>query len=189
MNTDGMTQQQVEALGAEWAASLLTRWLAKGAVLTDTRTCANREFMQRLVGDFIATLSDGVTRTVEVKTERRHTGNLFIETWSNRTVETEMRRDGWVFTLHADWLVYVFLDCEIAYLMPLLKLKEWCLIEGNAYLYPEKTVHLSLDGKQRNTTIGHPVPIAAMRAPVGIHAYHRTDSGLWVSESSREAVR
>jgi hypothetical protein len=187
VNTDGMTHAQVEAKGVEWAVELLSTWLSPGATLTDTRTCASREFMQRTCGDFIGTLSDGITRNIEVKAERRHTGNLFIETWSNRCVETELRRDGWIFTLHANWFLYVFLDREVTYLMDFPKLKEWCQIEGNMYRYPEKPAAASLDGTQRNMSIGHPVPIAAMREPVGIRAYHRTAAGLWAPLRCQEA--
>lgn len=59
-------------------------------------------------------------RYIEVKTERKFTGNLALETQS-----TLGRNNGWMHTCKADILLYCFLDRKLVYWMLLPKLKTW----------------------------------------------------------------
>lgn len=133
MNTDGMSVAQVEAKGVEWAVSeLLPPYQKAGVPIIDTRFCRQRELMQRTFGDLITMKDDGEVCSVELKTERRHTGNLFLESWSNLTRIAGYRRDGWLYTLQADVYINIFLDVEVAYVMPLPELRRWAVEDGNA---------------------------------------------------------
>lgn len=58
--------------------------------------------------------------SVEVKTEEKTTGNLFLETISNCTTGEA----GWLFTSEADLVAYGFLDGPRWLLFPLLPLRE-----------------------------------------------------------------
>ena len=57
--------------------------------------------------------------SVEVKTEFKHTGNFFWETWSDKTTG----RQGWGYTSEADDLYYLFWDTAIGYRIAGLKYK------------------------------------------------------------------
>lgn len=178
MDTRGLSQREVERTGCRWVLELVERWRDPAQTIIDTGKSSRPAYIQRLVGDYIVPMWDQVVRTVEVKTERTHTGNLFLERWSNLTADASYRRDGWVMTLQADLLYYVFLDREVIYGMSLLHLKEWAVTEGNWYRYPEKQVHTFLDGGQKNNTIGHCAPLADMRECFGIREYNRRN-GYW----------
>jgi hypothetical protein len=58
---------------------------------------------------------------VEVKTERKHTGNLFWEWWSNKST----KREGWGQTSPADELYYLFWDDGAGYRIPDLQTVIW----------------------------------------------------------------
>lgn len=183
MDVSNLTQCDVERVGVAWALDLLALWLRPGAQVLDTRQARQRERWQRTIGDYVVPLCDGTVAGVEVKTERRHTGNVFIETWSNRTRDTERRRDGWIRTLQADAIVFLFLDEECAYVAPFLPLQDWCLYEGRVYDYPEKVVRMSRDGEQPNVTIGHPAPVSVLLAARLITAYRRAPDGTWRADA------
>ena len=78
--------------------------------------------LQKTIGDMVMNTNDEYFQSVEIKTERDHTGNLFLETWSNRHWNT----DGWMRTLDADFLWYYFLDTDDLYVMRFAEeLKPW----------------------------------------------------------------
>lgn len=184
-----MTQGQVERQGEDWAFEVYASYGIDRDRVIHTGRAKQSAYLQRLIGDHIVPTPDGAVSTVEVKTERRHTGNLFLETWSNRTEDGEFRRDGWVFTLRADTILFFFLDVEVCYCVPLNRLREWAFIEGNMYRHPERAAGMSVRGEQRNNTVGHPVPVDAMRAAVGITELRRTKGGVWVTTDSRVAAK
>lgn len=93
----------------------------------------------------------GALLFVECKAERRHTGNLFIETWSNYP-----KRAGWLEHSDADLLAYFFRDVEVLYVIDFPALKGWLtedVLEG--YRETAQTKHA-----QRNDTRGRLVPVA-----------------------------
>lgn len=92
-------------------------------------------FIQKHLGDFLAKYR-GSRVFVELKVERKWTGNLFIETWSNRSRETP----GWLWTCRADFLWYYFLGEEHAgvyeekprlYVMRMNELRDWARGTGD----------------------------------------------------------
>jgi len=103
-------------------------------------------------GDYRAVNSStGVVMNLEVKAEAKSTGNLFIETWSNKT---EGRR-GWLYNLdECSCLIYHFLDSK-AYVIQFERLRNFDLSR-----YEEKPQHRY---EQRNDTWGVLVPIADLK--------------------------
>lgn len=104
---------------------------------------------------------------VELKCERvdKH-GNLFLETWSNRS----KYRAGWMKTTLADFLVYHFLEDGKAYWIDMHKLKDWFFRKhptpGHPQLdlYPERLTRAD----QPNDTWGRCVPIQDISREVEI---------------------
>jgi hypothetical protein len=102
--------------------------------------------------------------SVEVKTEQRYvTGNLFLETWSNRSRLTQ----GWMVSMHADLLCYVFLDVERAFILGMPRLQNWAYREGGIYRFDEKLCPVD----QLNDTWGRCVPIHVLRREVGLREW------------------
>ena len=129
---------------------------------------ANKHLQQ--YGDYIVQNGDK-PKTIEIKTENKHTGNFFFETWSNRKWHTL----GWIFTIQADWLFYYFQDKYILYFMQVKSLKDCLFIDGLLWKYPEVE-----QGKynQRNDTWGRIVPVDEIMS----HKTH--EKGRWCTETS-----
>ena len=67
---------------------------------------------QTYKGDFTL-YNNGSTKLLEIKTEEKYTGNLFIEIWSNKSTENP----GWLYKLRVDYLWYQFLSTDTVYTM------------------------------------------------------------------------
>jgi hypothetical protein len=172
-----MTTGGIEQVGRDLVRPLIESWIQPGC-LWDTNSARQTALWQRFMGDYAGkTLGRDELVGIEVKTEQRYTGNLFVESWSNKS--HYRTRDGWIFTLNADVLVMVYLDVRAAMVMRLDKLKHWCLEEGNLYRFPEKLVHRSADGEQKNQTVGYPIPFVAILEPVGITCYRMNGGDTW----------
>lgn len=125
-------------------------------------------FLQEVVGDVIMNRR-GLVWSIELKTERRHTGNLFLETWSNRNLDDPHNHamvgsnPGWLLKSRADLFMYYFLDADALYVLSGLALQRWAFgfggVEGRIYSYPEVK-----QGKyiQANDTYGRLAPIAVL---------------------------
>jgi hypothetical protein len=127
--------------------------------------------LQQGHGDFICYTTDGKLITVDVKVEvsERH-GNLFLETFSNRS---RFNR-GWLDKVSITYLVYYFLDTGSLYVINFRKLREWAFgaggRAGRIYEYPEKPQNKY---KQNNDTYGRCVPIRIIREQVGLRHFRR----------------
>lgn len=115
--------------------------------------------IQKLLGDAISK-RDGRYKTVEVKAETRHTGNLYLETWSNR----EWFTPGWMVYSNSDVLAYYFLDTNQLYTVPMRKLKVWAWHGRNIYRYDEVA---QKKYNQRNDGWGRIVPVDDLRGIEG----------------------
>ncbi len=80
---------------------------------------------------------------IECKTEERHTGNLFLETWSNRPF-----KEGWIKTSKADRLWYYFLSSECMYHCDMRVIQQWWRDKGGKDGVEQKA------NEQRNSTWG-----------------------------------
>ena len=115
------------------------------------------EHQQKTIGDLMCHFKNLGETSVEVKIESRFTGNLFIETWSNR----EWGTPGWLHTCQADLLVYYFLDEDRLVTCGMSALRHWCIGKADPHIdqYPVKQVKQN----QRNDTVGTIVPICDLR--------------------------
>lgn len=138
-------------------------------VITDKGRLA--PYLQQVVGDALFnSRKNGALFSVEIKAEQRHTGNLFLETWSNRNLECRdshaMRggNPGWLYKLRADLLFYYFLDADRLYVFDYFALKRWAFGSGpdagRIWEYPERRQGAY---EQANDTRGRLVPIADLR--------------------------
>ena len=110
--------------------------------------------IQKTCGDFLARHRRDFAEYVELKAEEANLyGNLFLETWSNKS----RRTPGWMLTCTADWLWYYFVNNRELYLVPFANLTEWA--KQRMFDFPEKP-----QGKyaQLNDTWGRCVPISVL---------------------------
>lgn len=150
------------------------------------------QLLQKTIGDMVLNDCDGNCWTVECKSERSHTGNLFLEIWSNFNYSgdgiyaSRGPTPGWLLTLNAGLLFYHFLDNDKLYIMSLPKLQRWAFCSQSRYsLDPrdgrggERLAGRVFDfrrpaqGKhsQLNRTVGAVVPISTLREEMPISEY------------------
>lgn len=129
--------------------------------------------LQRSYGDLFMNTDADTIRGLEIKVERSWTGNLFLETWSNRNLEDRDSHHergstpGWLVTSRADLVLFYFLDTDDLVTVPMLRLKRWAFgsgPQGGVYAWPEKQ-----QGRyaQRNDTWGRCVPVEHLEREVG----------------------
>jgi hypothetical protein len=155
------------------------------------------QFLQETIGDalmFHAAADKMVS--VEIKAERDHTGNLFLETWSNRNLKDKANRaaaglnPGWMKKLRADLLFYYFLDKDVLYIFDLFKLQRWAFVSPSKihgsparriYDFEEKP-----QGRyqQRNDTWGCVVPLSVLYDEVGCQDVNPRQLALQFGEAS-----
>lgn len=117
--------------------------------------------LQKSVGDALVNTDRQTVYGIEVKAEERHTGNLFLERWSNRSRFTP----GWFETLSTDLLWCHFLDQDVVYEMAFGRLRQW-LYWHTGRGHPKcHTFELAKQGKyeQLNDTWGYLVPLRELR--------------------------
>ena len=115
-------------------------------------------FLQKTVGDVLLNTDSETIVSVEIKAEERHTGNLFLETWSNRHRETP----GWMRTLDADFLFSYFLDQDSLYVLNFQKLRAWFSTAEPELHEVEQAKH-----QQLNDTWGRLAPLSRLKREVG----------------------
>lgn len=130
--------------------------------------------LQQTTGDAIFQCPKGRAWSVEIKTEKEHTGNLFLESWSNRNLEnadSHAERGstlGWFLTNRADLLMYYFLGTDQLYVLDFFKLKRWAFTGWRILRYPERQQRRS---EQLNDSWGWCVPIADLDYVLGERSF------------------
>lgn len=130
--------------------------------------------LQETVGDALLNTDRETIWSVEIKAELRETGNLFLETWSNRNLDSrESHSDrgsnpGWMFKLRCDMLFYYFVEADVLYVIDFFKLKRWFFgwSNGAPNFHHWREVGQSKYA-QLNDTHGRLVPVDAIRKNVG----------------------
>lgn len=92
----------------------------------------------------------GWTCSLSVKAEKRFTGNFFVEDWHDKKTS----KQGWLHTMQSSVLIYHFLEKDIAYFIPVEKLRKFVI--GNMESFQAKTQNKYL---QANLTTGFLVPV------------------------------
>lgn len=121
--------------------------------------------LQDIVGDISANCENRIIG-IEIKAEQHHTGNLFLETWGNRNLDSKSdhaergSNTGWLFKTRADLLFYYFLDVDRLYILDMFRLKQWAFggdgRDSHIYSFKEKPQGKY---KQGNDTHGRLVPV------------------------------
>lgn len=124
--------------------------------------------LQRTVGDVLVNSSREHVTCIEVKAELKHTGNLFLERWSNRSRFTA----GWFETLTTDLLWCHFLDQDVVYELPFQRLRQWMYWHSARGFPLANRYEHAKQGKyeQLNDTWGYLVPIADLKTAKLIRA-------------------
>jgi len=117
--------------------------------------------LQKSIGDVLVNSSREHVTAIEVKAELKHTGNLFLERWSNRQRFTP----GWLETLHTDVLWYHFLDKDIVYELGFQRLRQWMYWHEGRGKPNASKFELVKQSKydQLNDTWGYIVPLSELK--------------------------
>ncbi len=135
---------------------------------------------QRTSGDF-RIIKDDEALNVEVKIEEKWTGNLFLETFSNRS--REWYKDGWIYYCKADILLYYFLDVGILLSISLKQLQDWAVFEKDGMFDLPHVAQTKR--KQRNATWGRIVPVEHLKKQeIQITEYSKNEQGIFIEVSS-----
>lgn len=137
--------------------------------------------LQALVGDGLF-VERGMPVRCEFKVEERWTGNVFLETWSNRS----RFKLGWLYLCQSDLLVFYFKDQAKLYACRTLDLKRWVFgvdEPGNRHRLREAKQRKT---EQRNDTWGLLCPIRMLTDPDGIKIHKWSlEEGTWTRETPR----
>lgn len=150
-------------------------------VLTNKGTLA--KWLQESAGDLL-TMHEDRMFAIELKAERKHTGNLFLEVWSNRNLESRAshaergQTPGWMMKTRADLLLYYFLDVDVLYSLDVLSLKRWMFgYRDDIGAWGSGKLNLRKQGKynQLNDTWGVLAPVSQLRAELPVKALRQTN--------------
>lgn len=167
-----MNYADCQSIGVE-GCELVMQWLKSRGRVFDGRMVRTDKgrialFLQKSVGDILYNTDPHTVLSIEVKTERRSSPNLFLETWSNAC--PERKKPGWMVTLDADWLFYYFADSDDLCTVDFQRLKQWAFGEDQRICnFPEKE---QVSNRQLNRTMGRIVPICLLGKEVGLRVYH-----------------
>lgn len=134
--------------------------------------------LQKMAGDYVAERNNEVVG-LEIKTEKRHTGNLFIETWSNKS----RNREGWIFTTQADYVLYHFQDRNVCYVLSMRRFRDFCFTSPSKYtgyagrLFDYREVPQAKH-EQKNDTWGRLVPIDDLFSTDCLRLFWSEETGL-----------
>jgi hypothetical protein len=136
----------------ESANGVKTFWLDGGGPIAD--------LLQRQKGDMLFQFEDHSSYSIELKHEERHTGNIFLETysWKKRGVP------GWLWTTKADLLGFHFINAGLFYLSQTKRIVEFA--ESDLFeIFRERP-----QGKypQPNDTWGRCVPVRVLKKECGL---------------------
>lgn len=148
--------------------------------------------LQETVGDILFNHKKmGRLISVELKAERKHTGNFFLESWSNLNIkdagswEQRGSNPGWLLKIHPTLIFYYFLDVDRLYIIRAHRLARWAFAtpaKGNCIgatrVHDFRTVVQS-KYDQLNDTHGHLVPVDVIRDEVGFQLVFPRQIELW----------
>jgi hypothetical protein len=134
--------------------------------------------LQRLVGDGLY-IRHGEPVRVEFKVEQVWTGNLFLETWSNRS----RFKLGWLYTCNSDLLVFYFRDAAELYVTRTHDLKAWVFGQGEDIGHRCELKEVKQrKTEQRNDTWGLLAPCFRLFQDIKIHRWALKE-GTWRREA------
>ncbi len=162
--------------GAGWpcCSSFLESRAHRGQVIHVAKGPLARHF-QRSFGDLLIATSPRSVASVEIKVERRWTGNLFLEVWSNKNLDdrgSHVERGstpGWLITCRSGrgGVPFYRHQCgavPTAVQLAAMGLSAWGNAPGRVYDFPERRQRRYA---QFNDTWGRIVPIEVLAREVG----------------------
>ena len=175
----------VEQRGMSALLPFLESRAYRGQVIRVAKGPLARHF-QRSFGDLLIATGPGSVASVEIKTQRRWTGNLFLEVWSNKNLNdrgSHVERGstpGWMITCRADVVGFHFLDADTVLFLPLFRLQQWAFgtgdVPGRIYEFPERCQRRYA---QPNDSWGRIVPVDVLAAEVGVRRHALAQGELW----------
>lgn len=174
----------VEQRGMALLLPFLEARAYQGRIVSTARGTLART-LQASFGDVLLNTDANTLWAIEAKIERRWTGNLFLEIWSNRNLESKAAHaargstPGWLVTCRADLLAFYFLDSDDLIFVPVFRLKRWAFGSGpqaGVYGFPEKC-----QGRyaQLNDSWGRIVPVEVIAREVGVRRLNIRQGMLW----------
>ncbi len=150
-------------------------------VLTDKGPLAKG--IQETIGDVLLNQpGTGRLASVEIKAEQKHTGNLYLECWSNLNIhdrdswEARGSNPGWAWKMYPTFLFYYFLDQDRLYVIRGYSLWKWMHgstsssgAAGGTRIHDFRKAQAGAD--QKNDTWGHLVPVDIIRKEVGLKEF------------------
>lgn len=144
--------------------------------------------LQETVGDVLLNVggNDGAMFSVELKAEEDARETLFLETWSNlntadkASFEARGSNPGWMLKSRAAFLFYHFLSTDDLFVFRLWRLHRWAFGDslerpGRAHRIHDFRRVTQRKRQQRNTTVGHSVPLAVLEREVGFRRVNLAD--------------
>jgi hypothetical protein len=167
----------VEQQGLALLLPFLTDRAYQGRIVSTSAGTLART-LQHHFGDVLMNTDASTVWALEIKVERSWTGNLFLETWSNRNLDNKASHaergsaPGWLVTTRADLLLFYFLDSDDLVVAPTFRLKRWAFgsgEDGGVYGWPERRQRRY---DQPNDTWGRVVPVDVLEREVGARRLH-----------------
>jgi len=168
----------VEARGLAILMPYLVERAHEGRVVRTSKGNLSKH-LQASFGDVMLNTDEETVHSLEIKVEEENrTGNLFLETWSNRNLDNRDShsergsKPGWMISQRADFLLYYFLCSDELFTIPFFRLKRWAFgfeaspgrqIDGRIYKYDEKP---QAKYSQLNDTWGRCVPISVLEKEI-----------------------
>lgn len=166
----------------------------RGQVIQVCKGPLARHF-QRTFGDLLIATGPGGVASVEIKTQRRWTGRLFLETWSNRNLENRASHvergstPGWLISCRADVIGFHFLDADTVLFLPLFQLQRWAFGTGDQpgriYDFPELRQRRYF---QPNESLGRLVPVEVLAREIGIERASLRQGELFARPPAPRAI-
>lgn len=131
--------------------------------------------LQPIYGDYFYNSHNSELISLEIKAEKKFTGNFFLETWSNLSRYTT----GWMFKLNCTLIGFYFLEepQKSLRILDFASLLSWAFKNKRIYRYPEVP---QKKYEQLNDTWGRLVPIDVLRREIGFKQWIvNKQSGLW----------
>lgn len=163
---------RVEQQGLALLLPYLTERAYQGRIVSTSAGTLART-LQHHFGDVLMNTDASTVWALEIKIEQHWTGNVFLETWSNRNLDSKASHaergsaPGWLVTTRADLLLFYFLDTDDLVVAPAFRLKRWAFgsgEEGGAYGWPERRQRRY---DQPNDTWGRVVPVDVLERETG----------------------
>jgi hypothetical protein len=147
------------------AARDIEAWLRKKKITVDVVNVEGDRKYQSADIDLIWKTTLG-EKTIEIKGDTYHqTGNFFLETHSNR----ELNTPGCFLYTEADFVYYYFVGIKKLYILPMPETRLWFLEHMDEF--SEKATQTVVGNGAKYTTVGRLAPIKILTQNINVKVY------------------